>query len=122
VEVLDNQLDETRYEECLKRCSIMVFPYYQNVYESRGSGIVSEAVAHGIPYICTEGTSLVELLDEGNGEVAKQADGFAKAIADVVRNYEVYDRNAARAAKRYRKRLLQSALIENVMASEHLRP
>ena len=114
VEVLDNQLNEAKYQECLDACSIMVFPYNQGVYRSRGSGIVSEAVAHGIPYICTEDTSLAEMLEEGSGKVAIGADEFAEAIADIVKNYDDYSRNAIQAALLYRKRLLKSVLIENV--------
>ena len=57
---------------------------------------------------------MAEMLEEGSGKVAIGADEFAEAIADIVKNYDDYSRNAMQAALLYRKRLLKSVLIENV--------
>lgn len=124
VEVLRNQLDEPEYQECLNNCSIMVFPYNHDVYRSRGSGIVNEAVARGIPVICTADTSLVEMIESGNGIAANGVHEFAAAITAIVQNYDDYSLNARKAAARYYKSLLQNALVGNVQdyeAQNHIR-
>lgn len=114
IEVLENQLGESEYQQLFNTCSVMVFPYDHHVYRSRGSGIVNEAVAHGIPYVCTEGTSLDEMLMDGNGRMARGAPAFADAVADIFQQYDCYSGNAAEMATVYRRNLLYNALTRNI--------
>lgn len=117
VSVIDNRISESAYREAMESCSILVFPYQQNIYHARGSAIVNEAVANGIPIVCTRNTSLEEMLAEGNGSGATGEEEFSIAIEDIISNYSRYIESAARMANTYKVKLLNSALIRNILAT-----
>jgi len=119
VRVLNNTISEDEYNNCLKKCSILVFPYDKRVYESRGSAIVVEAVVNGIPLICTENTSLTELLDSGNGRAASTAEEFSQGILEIAGNYQYYSDRAEKASEQFYTRLLNSPLIMNIKGSKN---
>ena len=114
VQILDNTISEDDYNNYLHRCSILVFPYDKYVYEARGSAIVVEAVVNGVPLICTDDTSLTEMIYTGNGKAAKNADEFAHCILEINRNYEQFHDRAGLAAEKYEKNLLNSPLVKNI--------
>ena len=116
--VMDNCISDSAFREAVVECSIMVFPYQQKIYHARGSAIVNEAVANGIPFVCTRNTSLEEMLAEGNGSDASGEEEFSMAIATIIDNYERYRKNATRMAGVYQARLLDSALIRNILAAD----
>lgn len=115
--VMENRVSESAYRKTIESCAILVFPYQQNVYHARGSAIVNESVANGIPFVCTRNTSLEEMLAEDNGSSASGEEEFAMAIADIIDNYGRYHENAARMATVYQARLLDSVLIGNILTT-----
>ncbi len=114
VSVLENRISEQAYRDMLGNCAIMVFPYQQEIYHSRGSAIVNEAVAHGIPIVCTRDTSLEEMLERGNGLSATGKDEFAEALSEILSNYDGYLENARKMAVDYQDKLKNSPLIRNI--------
>ncbi len=113
--LLDNQLDLEAYEECLSSCDVMIFPYDKNVYYSRGSGIVNEAVANGKPMVCTKDTSLGEQIVSNNGLCAASADEFADAVSIIIENMKQYRENAIVAATYYLERIDNNPVITMIV-------
>ena len=118
VKVKANTLGKSEYENCLQACDCMLFPYDKGTYEIRGSGIVSEAVAAGKPFICTRGTALEESITHGNGLVASSAAEFAHGILRVAENTDLFIENAVRAADDYQRSMIENPIIRNVLRTQ----
>jgi glycosyltransferase involved in cell wall biosynthesis len=116
--VKDNTLGKNEYENCLQTCDCMLFPYDKGTYQIRGSGIVSEAVAAGKPFICTQGTALEESISHGNGLVASSAAEFARGILKIGENLKVFKENAKMAAGHYRHCMLENPIIRNALRKQ----
>jgi len=114
VKLLENQLSQSDYHEYLHQSDIMIFPYTRGVYETRGSGIVCQAVAAGKPIVVTRSTALAERITHDNGLEADVGDEFAKAILEIVRNIEIFKRNAEIAREHFNNEVLNSSIIQNI--------
>ena len=120
VELIDRTLDEDEYRrrEILERIDVLILPYDIDRYARKGSGIVQEAIANAIPFVCSAQTALVDFLTEKNGECARTDEEFASSLLKIVLNYDRYlDRAIAAAAKRYRV-LEVNALRDNICGPE----
>jgi glycosyltransferase involved in cell wall biosynthesis len=53
--------------EEISKCSLVVLPYDPNQYKNRGSGILWEALAAGVPVIVPNGTGLEKNVEGGGG-------------------------------------------------------
>lgn len=113
--LLDNQLDKEKYERYLSTCDVMIFPYDKNVYYSRGSAIVNEAVASGKPIICTRDTSLVEQITNGNGLCAASAEEYSNAILSIINDLDKYRENAILAEKDYKENIFNNPMVQRVI-------
>jgi glycosyltransferase involved in cell wall biosynthesis len=102
LELIDRTLDEDEYQQILERIDVLVLPYDIDRYARKGSGIVQEALAHAIPFVCSAQTGLVDFLTEKNGESARTDAEFASSLLKIVLNYDRYlDRAIAAASKQY---------------------
>ena len=111
--LLDNFLPWDKYCQYLVQCDIAIFPY-SNVYFSRGSGLVNEAVAYNIPIICSENTALTEAITHNNGKSARSVDEFADALIEIIENMNTYKDNAAMAKSEYLNKLHNNPVIVNI--------
>ena len=119
VTIKDNQLDNEEYQQCLQICDCMIFPYDKDIYQTRGSGIVSEAVAAAIPIVCMDGTALEESLTHGNGLVASTPAEFAAGILHIIENFDRFKQNAEAAARYYVHCMQFNPVVRNMLAAEN---
>jgi hypothetical protein len=90
--------------EEIAKCDLVVVPYDPTIYRSRGSGIVWDAIASGVPLIVPSGTAPSRLVDEtGAGKTidALSVDAICRAIIDVRQNYERVATAAFEASRRW---------------------
>ncbi|MGH8120031.1 MAG: hypothetical protein ACRESK_05380, partial [Gammaproteobacteria bacterium] len=113
VMLLDNRIPRQVYENNLLQCHIALFPY-SNVYAARGSGAVNEAVANGIPIICSRDTALAEAITCGNGLTATTAGDFAQSISNIIERFDFFHAKAITARKLYLDNLLNNPVIRNI--------
>lgn len=86
----------------MRRCDVVLLPYIRDTYVRRGSGIVVDAVAHGVPFVCTSGTAMCELLDAGNGLAASSDGEFAQCLLSIAADPDQYKAAARASADRAR--------------------
>ena len=115
--MLDNQIGVEQYRNNIDTCDIMIFPYSHRTYYSRGSGIVCEAVAAGLPIVVTRDTALEERITHNNGLSADVGREFAEALLKVSSNLQEYSENAVAAAEHYHEMVLNSAIVRNITAT-----
>lgn len=91
--------------EEIARCDVVVVPYEPAAYRWKGSGIVWDAIASGIPVIVPSGTApglLVEETGAGKTVDVLSIDAIFRAIDDVRQNYERISLAAFEASRRWR--------------------
>jgi glycosyltransferase involved in cell wall biosynthesis len=82
VTLLERALSDREYQSVLESADLVVLPYDRGVYRSRTSGPFSEALATGIPVVCTEDTWMSDqLVRFGAGETCVSGDPVALANA-----------------------------------------
>jgi glycosyltransferase involved in cell wall biosynthesis len=94
---------QAEYLELLRASSIVVLPYRPDAYGSdQGSGVLSEALAMGIPAVCSEAAfAATQLARLGCPELVFRpysAEALAAKIAEVARDYPRYRARFAAAA------------------------
>lgn len=97
----------------MRQCDVILLPYIPDTYQKRGSGIVIDAVAHGIPLVCTTGTAMCELIDCGNGLTASNNEEFVHCLMTVAAGgdrFRLAARDAARRAHDWQSDSLLGAL------------
>ena len=114
LELIDRTVDEDEYEQILQRIDVLVLPYNVDRYARKGSGIVQEALANAIPFVCSAETALVDFLIEKNGESARTDEEFASALLKIVLNYDRYRDRAILAAGYSRRIFEENALRHNI--------
>lgn len=82
--VISNEfLTSEQYLSCLLETDLLLLPYDNKAYETRGSGIFNEAKEIGIPVVATRGCAFVRpAFDEGWGVeiIERSSSGLAQAI------------------------------------------
>jgi glycosyltransferase involved in cell wall biosynthesis len=114
LELIDRTVDEDEYQQILQKVDVLVLPYDVDRYARKSSGIVQEALANAIPFVCSAETALVDFLIEKNGESARTDDEFASALLKIVLNYDQYRDCAILAAHSSRRILEENALRDNI--------
>jgi glycosyltransferase involved in cell wall biosynthesis len=114
LELIDRTVDEDEYQGILQKIDILVLPYDIDRYARKGSGIVQEALANAIPFVCSAETALVDFLIEKNGESARTDEEFASALLKIVLNYDHYRDRATLAACKSRQIFAENALRNNI--------
>ncbi len=90
----------------IAECDLVVLPYDVERYYARGSGILAECLALGIPVTAPVGTlpgRTIERFGVGPLFIANRADAIHKTIKAADRNYPVFAANAHRTAQQFSK-------------------
>jgi hypothetical protein len=90
----------------LERCDLLVAPYQWHRYVGRGSGIIWQAIASGVPCVAPEGASLSRVMARsGSASLFSQLtlDGVFAAILRARENYPALAEAAFRAAGEWRE-------------------
>jgi glycosyltransferase involved in cell wall biosynthesis len=100
VRLLSNVLSPKEYEAALRASDMLLLPYLAG-YKMRGSGVAVEAIANGIPFVCSAGTAMEELIQDGNGLCADSPMDLATACLELLNRYSLFSVAAQRARSRY---------------------
>ena len=106
------------YRALLAQADLLLMPYDPDVYQSRGSGIFSEASTSGIPIVATAGCAFATPAFDGGWGVAIDAyssEGVARAVLAALGRLDELAVHAARAASGAQDRL-QPMLAKTVDA------
>ena len=96
VEIIEGPLATDEYVSLLKSLDVVLLPYTSSKYSKSSSGVVPEALAMGLPFICLNGLWPAKQLDVAKksgydvGVVANSLDDFAECIIQISENYEDY--------------------------------
>lgn len=93
------------FAEEISKTDLIVLPYDSVSYQYKGSGILSEAIATGVPVIVTQGTAPGRIVEKYKNGVLifKPEKGFIlDSIYKVQMDYKLYSQNAFLASKNWR--------------------
>ncbi|WP_417684495.1 glycosyltransferase [Roseibium sp.] len=95
----------------LTSCDLLLLPYDLSEYRVRGSGLIQDAVAAGIPIVHTRGMAMQSFLDHGNALSAETPQEFAEAILKVARDPTKFKQGTSTAQTYYAKLLRSSPFV-----------
>jgi glycosyltransferase involved in cell wall biosynthesis len=98
-------LTPSEYLSHLLEADIVLLPYDNSIYETRGSGLFNEAREMGIPVVATRGCAFAQpAFDEGWGIeiVERSGRGIAQAILTALKGLRDLSAHAEEAAEKYR--------------------
>ncbi len=90
----------------LERCDLLVAPYQWHRYVGRGSGVIWQAIASGVPCVAPEGASLSRVMARSGSAslfLELTLDGVFAAISHAGENYPALAEAAFRAAGEWRE-------------------
>jgi|GEM_PF-5312618 len=100
-------VDRQGWQEILDRCDLLVAAYDQQFFRVNGSGIVTDALANGIPIIVPAETTLAALLHQhGCGTAtfpSSTVDAVTRAVAEAVERYDEHCGAARRGRESWAK-------------------
>ena len=102
VDLIEGIIEENDYMTMLKKSHIIVIPYHVNSFKARPSGVCSDALFLGKPFIAARGTFMGnQIIRFGCGEVFEDqnADSLLEAVITVLKNYSKYQEKADIAKK-----------------------
>ena len=110
IRFVSESISSNEYENVMGSCSILLLPYTSN-YKLRGSGVAVEALANGVPIVCTDNTGLVDVISHENGKMATTVNEFSEALLCIASNLAVYKKRSATASHQYLSRLLNNPVV-----------
>lgn len=99
VSFLPAEMSSEDFISHIRRCDVVLLPYNRAAYERRGSGVMVDAVAHGVPVICQSGTAMCELIESGNGLAASNVREYAACLLTMAQDLDQYRTAADKAAR-----------------------
>lgn len=113
IRFISESVSSIEYEDVMGSCSILLLPY-TSTYKLRGSGVAVEALANGVPVVCTDNTGLVDVISHENGKTATTVNEFSEALLCIASNLSVYKKNALTAGHIYSSRLLDNPVVSRI--------
>jgi glycosyltransferase involved in cell wall biosynthesis len=96
-----------RFSDAIAACDLVVLPYQPDAYRTRGSGVLWEALASGVPVVAPFGTAPGRWIEEtgaGTLFVNLTVDGVLRAVAKANESYSVISAAAYAASKSWPRR------------------
>ena len=109
-------ISSQQYDAILTRADCLLLPYSGPRYRLSGSGIVYEALARGIPFICSAGLAFSDYAHGGMIEVDSDA-AFAKAMRRFAADPHPFRAAATAAAQRYLDAQRSGAFLTRVRSA-----
>ena len=118
VVIESSQLDDNDFADFLKKGDVIVCPYQPPDFSRRTSGLVIDAMLLGCPVVSLENTWLGEFITETGIGVASvpSPEGIMESISQILKNYEYYAANAAKARTKYRTKNSWTHLVDSVLS------
>lgn len=102
IQLILEHLSDGAYENLLEKSNLILLPYTGITYKVQSSGILVEAMAHGIPCIVPRGTWMESELSRTGGGVAFDSNDpsdVARSACSLLDNFSTYDSLAKKGAK-----------------------
>jgi glycosyltransferase involved in cell wall biosynthesis len=102
--VIEGELSDCEFVDLFSRSDIVVLPYTAEAFAKRTSGLLIDAMYHGIPCVVVDGTWLANVVRYyGCGEIVKDASAahLAAGVLEIAANYADYQSRSAAAAVDY---------------------
>ncbi len=107
ISLLTGPISTRTFRQNLRNADVVVLPYDPRRYQFIQSGILTAAIAAGLPVIVSAGSALAsEMESQGSGvsfEFGSPA-SFLEALEAMLRNFEAYQKSALSSAATYRSR------------------
>jgi len=90
--------------ELIRECDLIILPYLADRYRVRGSGILWEAIANGVPILCPAETALSKNLEDlgiGSTFQVLGADSIANKVRECGKNYPYLSSQANKVAHKW---------------------
>jgi glycosyltransferase involved in cell wall biosynthesis len=114
---LKGPLHPNEYFALLSVADVILLPYDAAAYGRRSSGVLTEAMAAGIPTIVTAGTWLARQQPLGTGETFADPAGFEQAVRKLLANYPFYLAPAQQFRQEWLRRHTPDNLIDALVGS-----
>ncbi len=105
ISITNGAVDATAWAQILDRCDLLVAPYDPRFFALNNSGVISEAIANGIPIAVPEHTTLSDLLRDyefpGVAFPSSTVEDVAKVVRHAIQNYDNLAVCAAKARHRW---------------------
>ncbi|MDP1547483.1 MAG: FkbM family methyltransferase [Anaerolineales bacterium] len=104
LEVVEGELTDQVFLSLFSRSDIVVLPYTPDAFSKRTSGLLIDAIYHGVPCVVVKGTWLGNIVQQyGGGIVIDEASAnqLADAVKVIAENYTDYRSQAIQAGIKY---------------------
>ena len=121
VKVVTGELDDRQFQQLFEQSDIVVLPYTPEAFSKRTSGLLIDALYHGLPCVVVKGTWLGNIVDKygcGVSTADSSAVGLAHAVREVARNYHTFRESARRAAVSYFERNSWRSLARHIRTGQ----
>jgi glycosyltransferase involved in cell wall biosynthesis len=111
VSVYPSFLSEREYRDLFRRVDAVMLPYERRLYATRGSGVLTEAIASGKVALVSAGTALCEYRSEAEMMVCETQADWAAAIRSVAAHRAELLDSARLLASQFRQRHSPAAYV-----------
>ncbi|HET6882011.1 MAG TPA: hypothetical protein VFI31_17725 [Pirellulales bacterium] len=116
---LDGTLSPEDYYSLVSQADVALLPYAPEIYHSRTSGALGEALAAGAVPVVPSRTWLSDQLSRGCGETFDDFAGFVGAVKRVLDNFESYAAKARRRQATWLEVHSPEALVKALTSRSH---
>jgi len=124
VMLITNSMDGAAYSALLDSVDVVLVPYWREIYQSRTSGILLEAITAGKPVIVTADTWMSDELERWGAGIAIP-DHDPRALADgierMARDYGAFAERAASAARSSRQFHSSASFLRHLFGQKRSR-
>ena len=124
VSLITSSMDAASYAALLESVDVVLVPYWREIYWSRTSGIVLEAIASGKPIIVTSDTWMSDELQRwgaGIGIPNRDPRALADAIEQVARDYGAFAERAVSGARSSREFHSSESFLRHLFGQKRTR-
>jgi hypothetical protein len=114
----DGFVDPNEYYVVLANSDIVLCPYLADVYKTRSSGIMTEALIAGKPTVVQEGSWLARQQEAGAGESFTDLASLAEAVRSICDRYSEYAARARVVQARWRENHSPARLVDGLLGSK----
>ena len=113
----DGFVDPKDYYVTLANSDIVLCPYLADVYKTRSSGIMAEALIAGKPTVVQEGSWLARQLEPGAGESFTDAASLVDAVRSICDRYPEYAARARVVQGNWRENHSPARLVDGLLGT-----
>ena len=113
----DGFVDPSEYYVTLANSDIVLCPYLADVYKTRSSGIMAEAIIAGKPTVVQQGSWLARQQEPGSGESFSDPASLADAVRSICDRYPEYAARARVVQGHWRENHSPARLVDGLLGT-----